>query len=344
MIIDGQWGSTGKGLLCGYLVDKYKPDTLVCNFGPNAGHTVITDDGRKVVTCQLPTGIIGDSVKNVMIGPGAIIDPEKLTQELAEYWDLMENKNLFIHERAAIVLPEHRKKEEELLTCISSTCKGTGAAVVDKILRTGGVARDDYNLCDSTVDHATWQLLLNEATKIQIESAQGFELGINTGSHYPHCTSRDITPAQVLSDCAIPISYLDLVIAVCRTYPIRVGNAYDKNGKMIGYSGDVYNDQVELSWEGFKKFGVEPETTTVTGKIRRIFSWSSSGFLKMLRTIEPDWIFLNFMNYLEGPQMKDLIATMHRDIKTVGSENGQVTILKWFGYGPKPKDIISFIP
>ena len=73
--VDVQCGSTGKGLMAGYLALTRNPDTAVCNFGPNAGHTTVLDDGREVVVQMLPSAIVSPSVKNVLIGPGAIVDP-----------------------------------------------------------------------------------------------------------------------------------------------------------------------------------------------------------------------------------------------------------------------------
>ena len=81
MTIDGQWGSTGKGLLNGYLAYIRKPDTVACNFGPNAGHTVVFD-GITVVTCQLPTAAVFPSAHTILIGPGAVIDFAKLKSEI----------------------------------------------------------------------------------------------------------------------------------------------------------------------------------------------------------------------------------------------------------------------
>ena len=132
MIIDGQWGSTGKGLICGYLARKWEPDALVCNFGPNAGHTFVTVNGAKIITRQLPTGIVSNSVKNIFIGPGSIIDPNILIEELEEFADLLKGKKVYIHERAVMVSPIHRMMESKQLARISSTQKGSGAALADK--------------------------------------------------------------------------------------------------------------------------------------------------------------------------------------------------------------------
>ena len=43
LICDMQYGSTGKGLLAGYLAMNHGPDTLMTAWGPNSGHTYVND-------------------------------------------------------------------------------------------------------------------------------------------------------------------------------------------------------------------------------------------------------------------------------------------------------------
>ena len=301
MVVDGQWGSTGKGLISGYLATKEKPDSVVCNFGPNAGHTVVTDYGAMVTTI-LPSGIISDSVKKVMIGPGAVINLTSLSNEIGLYGPLyLNHKKIYVHEAAAVVTQVHRDTEAAALSRISSTCKGTGEAMCSKIRREpmatiGGHHKGGYlnswlyNKIE-VVSHSEWLDLLDDTDLLQIESAQGMELGINAG-FYPFCTSRDIGIWQILSDCGIPnknrLSSRLRVIASMRTYPIRVGNAYDKEGNLLGVSGPVYDDQRETTWE---ELGLEIERTTVTNKIRRVFTWSKKNMEKVVRVLNPDIYF-----------------------------------------------------
>ena len=57
-LIDGQWGSTGKGKLAGYLYTKYKNITVAISDNmPNAGHT-FTRDGKNFIFKALPTGVL----------------------------------------------------------------------------------------------------------------------------------------------------------------------------------------------------------------------------------------------------------------------------------------------
>jgi len=345
MIIDGQWGSTGKGLLCGYLALKHSPDTAVCNFGANAGHTFTFDDGRAVMTQALPTAIVSPSVKKVLLGPGAIVDPSILNEEMDKYSDLLKGKEIYIHPMAAVIFPCHRDKERGSLNRVSSTCKGVGAAQADKIMRVRGAVVNDCrtifegNIIIPTVEEFTEMLMSSET--LQIESAQGMELGINSGGFYPYCTSRDVNVHQVLSDCGIPYGIRPKIFVTMRTFPIRVGDAFGIGGEKVGTSGPVYPDQKEITWE---MLNVPEEKTTVTKKVRRIFTWSDSNYKKMITMLNPDSVFLNFTNYLEensgfgSPKTGDFVD--HLDLM-YESMKGRGPIVRWIGVGPKDNDVIE---
>jgi adenylosuccinate synthase len=350
MVIDGQWGSTGKGAIAGYLSRVRYPDTVVCNFGPNAGHTFVFTGGQKVMTRQLPTGIVSASVQRIFLGPGSIIDPDVLRHELDEFAAMLKGKPIFIHERAAYVDQSHRDQEKEALCHISSTGKGTGAAMAAKTMR-----RDDAIIRAhrhkfpevEIVDHNMYTRLLLESKILQIESAQGFELGINSGSHYPFCTGRDINPAQVMSDCGVPMwtSY-PTVIATMRTFPIRVGDQYNEAGEKVGTSGPVYHDQQEVT---FEDIGVPNEKTTVTGKIRRVFTFSDYATVRMIRSMCPDYIFLNFVNYIsndptfEDPAVERLINRIKNAYRIAMNQTPPVNYVRWIGTGPEEHQIMEHL-
>ncbi len=342
LVVDGQWGSTGKGLICGYLALKRNPDTAVCNFGVNAGHTTVMNDGRTIMVQMLPSAIVSPSVKTVLIGPGAAIDPNILINEIDKYADILDGKEIFIHESAAIIYEMHKEREKSNLSFLSSTCKGVGAAQADKIMRVGGcVAKQYYKHLGRNVKVipvAEFTELLLKSNVLQIESAQGFELGINSGGWYPYCTSRDINIHQVLSDCGIPYCMgKPEIIVTMRTYPIRVGDAYDKGGRKIGTSGPVYDDQREVSWE---ELGVPFERTTVTKKVRRVFTWSDMNLDKVIKVLAPDHIFLNFVNYLDKDPSFNSQGTS-KLIKHIEDVAGHKGLVKWIGVGPKTENVLE---
>lgn len=340
MIIDLQFGSTGKGLLAGYLARTLQPDVVVTAWGPNAGHTYIDPDGRKFIHRMLANGVVSPKLTHVLIGPGSVIDPEILLAEIASCADLLRGKKIVIHPQAAIVLPEHLEAEKVNVK-IGSTMKGTGQAVVQRINRDPdnmnvawvafpqGIVQKIIDLgVGVSFDTQDYNLVIDTAELIQIEGAQGFSLSIYHGM-YPYTTSRDVTPAQVMADCAIPFDIKPEVYGTMRTYPIRVANRFDKNGIKIGTSGPGYADQFELDWE---ELGITPELTTVTKLPRRIFSFSYLQTVEACRMCSPDHIFLNFVNYLHHDRAREMV----RDIELW--TNKPVTFI---GTGPADGHVLT---
>lgn len=333
IIVDLQFGSCGKGLLAGWLAKRSRPDTVVCAWGPNAGHTFIDSEGNKMVVTMVPNGVVSPNLKRVMIGPGAVINPQLLESELEHLARWVGNAKIMIHEHAAVVTESHRSAEASYSFKIGSTMKGVGEAVISKIRRDPGmltVARDVFNgtpLEGYVVCVEEYNMEMDKAELMQVEGSQGFSLGINNG-YYPYTTSRECTVQQVMSDCAIPRSMFDLtVIGTARTYPIRVANRYDKEGKMIGTSGPCYPDQQEMTWE---QVGRPAELTTVTKLPRRVFSFSKEQVHQAIRMNGCDEVFLNFANYMASDQ--DLAAIID-EIEETGVP---VTLLGW---GPTENDI-----
>lgn len=341
MILDLQFGSTGKGLLAGYLAKKHEPDVVVTAWGPNAGHTYINQDGREFIHRMLANGIVSPKLEKVLIGPGSVIDIDILYKEVKSCADILKGKEIIIHPHACVVTEDHRETEARNVK-IGSTMKGTGAAVIQRIERDPdnlNTAKFVFNEnfghwikvfealgVELSVDASNYRSSLLMASNIQIEGAQGFSLSIYHGL-YPYTTSRDVTPAQVMADCAIPYSIKPKIIGTLRTYPIRVANRFNENGEMIGTSGPGYIDQSELSWADI---GLKPELTTVTQLPRRIFSWSWLQFFDAVNTCDPDCLFLNFCNYMETPALQELISEieLHKPVA-------------FLGHGPNHDDIVE---
>ena len=152
-----------------------------------------------------------------------------------------------------------------------------------------------------------------------MEGAQGFSLGLHNG-FYPYVTSRECTPAQICSDCNIPLAMVEKVVGTMRTYPIRVANRYDEQGNQIGWSGPAYEGQRELTWE---EMGVTPEKTTVTKLTRRIFQFSEEQTRQAMQVVMPDEIFLNFANYCGNEE------ELAEIIETISREGGDVSYIGW---------------
>ena len=140
VIVGTQWGDEGKGKIIDVLSPKAD---YVVRFqgGNNAGHTVIVND-EKFILHLLPSGIINSAGKCI-IGAGVVVDIEVLLTEIDE----LEKRgkkldNLFIDERAHIIMPYHieiDKAKEEAMgeSKIGTTQRGIGPCYIDKIARNG---------------------------------------------------------------------------------------------------------------------------------------------------------------------------------------------------------------
>lgn len=339
-ITDLQFGSTGKGLLAGYLArhNGVRYDGVVTAWAPNAGHTYVEPDGKKVVNIAMPTSSSIGVVPRVFIGPGSIIHPAQMMVEMKLYGkpDL-----LCINENAAVVSEDHMLREASYGYKIGSTMKGVGEATVQKIRRHISFPGDEkilakHGLPDELkpflVTNETYWLRMSQCTNLLVEGAQGYSLGLNAG-FWPHCTSRDCNVHQLISDCGIPGSIMrehdHEIWGSCRTFPIRVANRYSQNGMQIGTSGPCYEDQQELSWE---EVGVEPELTTVTKLPRRIFTFSAHQVSEAVFANGVDKVFLNFANYITPKEVRRRINII---------ESHTPAVVELIGYGPKAADIVT---
>jgi len=143
VILGLQWGDEGKGKIVDYFASQYD---VIARFqgGPNAGHTLyVGAENTKVVLHQIPSGVFHQGTVN-LIGNGVVLDPVTLRKECAvvEGFGVDLKKNLFISERAHLILPTHRAldKAAELSKGegkIGSTLKGIGPAYMDKTGRNG---------------------------------------------------------------------------------------------------------------------------------------------------------------------------------------------------------------
>jgi adenylosuccinate synthase len=141
VILGLQWGDEGKGKIVDYFAKNYD---VIARFqgGPNAGHTLYVD-GKKIVLHQIPSGIFHEDKIN-LIGNGVVLDAITLKKECENVaaFGVDYKKNLFISERAHLILPTHRAldKASELSKGnekIGSTLKGIGPAYMDKTGRNG---------------------------------------------------------------------------------------------------------------------------------------------------------------------------------------------------------------
>lgn len=336
-IIDLQFGSTGKGLLAGYLGRINQPTAVVTAWGPNAGHTWIGSLGGnevKMVHRMLANGITSPMLEAIFIGPGSVIDKETLAQEISNARRLGmadHDVEILIHEAAAVLGPMDAEYESRTLARIGSTMKGTAEAMIRKIRReSGGIALEALNgsLAPgvTVLDNKSYVSELRGHKIIQFEGAQGFSLGIDHG-FYPYTTSRNCTIGATLQACGVPYDMEVEPVGVLRTYPIRVAN------RPQGTSGPGYPDQDEIEWS---QIGVEPELTTVTKLPRRIFTFSAEQVHQAISMSRIDVdsrmpVFLNFVNYIRNEEYLDGIIN---HLAWAGAS------VAFAGFGPHEDDIV----
>jgi len=320
VMVDLQFGSTGKGLFAGYLAKRHGYDAVINANMPNAGHTFVDKDGTVYMHKVLPNGIVADNVKIAMIGPGSVFSIDRLLEEIdwLNFNHKLDGKKILIHKGATALMSSDIINEMELVGKIGSTGQGSSEAMIRKIRRSGNNRHMHDALKNvkevEIIGPFQWQVEIRNCSKILLEGAQGFSLGVNQ-MFYPYCTSRDCTPSRFMTDCCVPLPYLGKVYGVARMHPIRVG----------GNSGGHYSDQREMSWSDL---GLEPETTTVTGRNRRIFTFSQNQIAEAVAECMPDEVFLNFCNYDPNGTLETIIK-INNAMDTWGKSGSRVTHTGW---------------
>jgi adenylosuccinate synthase len=150
VVLGAQWGDEGKGKIVDVLSDSFE---VVARYagGHNAGHTV-TISGKKFVLQLVPCGILRQESQAV-IGNGVVLDPFALMKEVntlrgagLEVWGPGDKgaaaANLFISNRAHVILPYHRMIELGAENApgrvkIGTTSRGIGPTYEDKMARRG---------------------------------------------------------------------------------------------------------------------------------------------------------------------------------------------------------------
>lgn len=140
--IGAQWGDEGKGKIIDRLASEAD---LVVRFqgGPNAGHTLVVD-GETTILHLIPSGILREQTLN-LVGPGVVVDPDVLLQELemlAERGHDITPERLRVSDRAQVILPIHRaidqaREEARGRLTLGTTGRGVGPAYEDRAARVG---------------------------------------------------------------------------------------------------------------------------------------------------------------------------------------------------------------
>ena len=152
VIVGAQWGDEGKGKIVDVLSEHFN---VVARYsgGHNAGHTV-TIKGKKFILQLIPCGVLREGCRGV-IGNGVVLDPFAFMKEVEALraTGVHVDGNLFVSNRAHVILPYHRMIELASENApgrvkIGTTSRGIGPTYEDKMARSGLRVQD---LLDKTL-------------------------------------------------------------------------------------------------------------------------------------------------------------------------------------------------
>jgi adenylosuccinate synthase len=160
VVVGAQWGDEGKGKIVDVLSHRFH---VVARYagGHNAGHTV-TINGKKFILQLVPCGILRRGCRAI-IGNGVVLDPFALLKEIAALREagVGVDGNLFVSNRAQVILPYHRMIELAAENApgrvkIGTTSRGIGPAYEDKMGRRGLRVADllDLDLLRTHIENA----------------------------------------------------------------------------------------------------------------------------------------------------------------------------------------------
>lgn len=324
VLIGGQWGSEGKGNIVSRIASRY--DVLVRTGGPNAGHQV-KYEGQVFTFHHLPSGCLHNNTAPIVLGPGAVINPDTLLHEIEKA--RIPKGRVYIDPQATVIFEEDIQMEKEYFEHLGSTAQGVGFATVRKIMRMApgrrsAIARDCKKL--ELFLRKSEELTANHKLRILVEGTQGTMLSLHHGN-WPYVTSRDTSASGFLSEAGIPPTRVNRVIMVVRSYPIRV------QSPLNGTSGPMGE---ELDWEDVaKESGIsasilrEKEKTSTTKRQRRVARFNPSYFIRAVQLNGPTDLALTFADYLGDDNRITEFSDMLQRISGV-----PVTLISR-GFGPE---------
>ncbi len=311
VVVGTQWGDEGKGKITDYYA---KDADVVVRYqgGNNAGHT-ITFDGQRFALQSIPSGIFNPHIRNVMAN-GMVVNPVSVVSELEALEARgIRDYNLYISDRAAVVMPYHSVLDGALESMkggklIGTTKKGIGPAYSDKYERTGIRMGDlldaDYfaaRLRDALEEkNMVLRMLGCEPMSFDAIYAQYMELAAKLGKYicdtsvllcidhgtYPYVTSSSPTASSVPQNTGIAPRYVDNVLGVCKAYTTRVGEGPFPT-ELEGPTADAIRERGH-------------EYGTVTGRPRRV-GWLDAVVLNHTRRVSGiDYLALMLFDVLSG--------------------------------------------
>lgn len=195
VIVGLDYGDEGKGRFTDIMLESGKYQVVVrFNGGNNAGHTLFTKDGKKIILNSIPSGILYPEITNY-IGSGCVVDPVHLVhKEIPLVRDYIKSADqLKISALATAISPIHILWDRVTGALVGTTGNGIGPAYADKARRSEGDLLRNLRLAD---------ILLNPL-KAQKTLLRQYD--------------------ELLSVLKLP-QHLDIVMACCSKHKINIQN------------------------------------------------------------------------------------------------------------------------
>lgn len=279
VIVDLQSGDTGKGKVTHSLLKSGSYNLVLrYNGGSNAGHTIY-HEGKKIVTHQVPAGVLYGIPS--LIGLGCVVNIEKLIEEIhmLNQHGIDTNGLIMIDKRAHVVTDDHLN-EDGNDTSIGTTRQGIGPAYRSKYGRTGKRISDLHQL-DGSYFSVVDSLDVFDNSWILAEGAQGFALDIDWGD-YPYVTSSHCTVGSVCLN-GVPPRSINRVYGIAKAYETYVG------AKDFGMTHPAHDEIQHLGQE----FGA------TTGRPRKVNWLNVDSFKKAIKVNGVSDIIINKLDILD---------------------------------------------
>lgn len=231
-VVDLSYGDCGKGRIVEHLCRPENNVNAVVRYngGNNAGNTVVTETGEKLVFHHLPA-CTNPKIHKVLTR-GMVVNPVQLLEEIRS---LPNGHSICLDPNIHCILSEHIAEDERQNGRIGTTKKGIGPCYAAKASRRGYARlKDIANLSNGPEElrNAGYLLakyfidtpkFLRHMENIVFAGANGIMLDVDYGT-YPFVTSSQVGPAAIPQSCGWPNLYLDRIIGVIKPYATRVGS------------------------------------------------------------------------------------------------------------------------
>lgn len=151
VLVGLQYGDEGKARVVDMIAQEYD---IIARFngGPNAGHTVVTDQGTLALK-HIPSGVFYPDMV-LYIGSGCVVNPTILKKELEQVaaLGLKVAGRMFLSSRCSVIQPHHILQDSLTGAGIGTTKNGIGPCYADRALRMDRDRRLNITLRDLVRD------------------------------------------------------------------------------------------------------------------------------------------------------------------------------------------------